>query len=66
VVPVSFPDVIGTFAPAIRSTFVNAVSTLRVAENISPTHINANKPVYSSSTFQFYPMHFSLHKHFKD
>jgi hypothetical protein len=64
VVPVSFPDVIGAFAPTVRSTFVNAVSALRVTEDISSTQLNANKPIYSSSTFQFCPMN-SLHKHSK-
>jgi hypothetical protein len=45
VVAVSFPDVIGAFAPAVRSTFINAVSALRIAEEISSTHINASKPI---------------------
>jgi len=62
VIFVSFPDVVGAFAPAIRSALVNTVSTFRVVEEVSPTHANTNKSIYSSLTFQFFQKD-SLHKH---
>jgi hypothetical protein len=47
----SFPDVVGTFTPTVRSTLVNAVSTLRITEVVSPTHTNANTLIYTKAGF---------------
>jgi len=41
----SFPYVIGTFTPTIRITLVNTISALRITENTSLTHKDANKTI---------------------
>jgi len=38
VIPVSFPDVVGTFAPTVRITFVDAISAFRIAKNPAFAH----------------------------
>lgn len=47
VISISFPYVIGTLAPTIRVTLINTISTLRITENTSLTHKDANKLIYS-------------------
>jgi hypothetical protein len=51
VVLVSFPYVVGTFAPTVRTTLVDAVSTLRITKIVSPTHANANNLIYTKAGF---------------
>jgi hypothetical protein len=38
VILVSFPDVIGTFAPTVRTTLVHAIPAFRIAKNPTLTH----------------------------
>jgi len=48
IIPVSFPDVIWTLAPTVTVAFVNAVSTLGIAERFTLTHKElANYLIYT-------------------
>ena len=38
VIPISFPDVIGTLPPTVRTTLVNAIPAFRIAEKSTLTH----------------------------
>jgi hypothetical protein len=38
VIPVSFPDVVGTFAPTIAATLIDAIPAFRIAKNPPLTH----------------------------
>lgn len=38
VISVSFPDVVGTFAPTIRTTLVHAIPAFRIAKNPALPH----------------------------
>jgi len=47
IIPVSFPDVVGTLVPTITVSFIDAISTFRIAKNPTLTHKDANKPIYA-------------------
>jgi len=54
--PVSpLPDIVGTLVPTITVSFIDAISTLRIAKNPTLTHKDANKPIYSSLAYQVCP-----------
>jgi len=38
VISVSFPDVVGTFAPTVRTTLVHAIPAFRIAKITTLTH----------------------------
>jgi hypothetical protein len=38
VIPISFPDVIGTLTPTVGTTFVHAIPTFRIAKITTLTH----------------------------
>jgi hypothetical protein len=47
IIPVSFPDVVGTFIPTVTIALINTVSAFRIAKNPTLTHKDANKPIYA-------------------
>lgn len=46
-IPVSFPDVVGTFTPTVTVALINTVSAVRIAKNSALTHEDADKPIYA-------------------
>jgi hypothetical protein len=55
IIPVSFPDVVGTLVPTVTVTLINTFSAFRIAKNPTLTHKDANKPIYSSLAYQVCP-----------
>jgi hypothetical protein len=55
IIPVSFPDVVGTFIPTAIIALINTVSAFRIAKNPTLTHKDANKPICSSLAYQVCP-----------
>ena len=47
IIPVSFPDIIGTFTPTVTIALINTVPAFRIAKNPTLTHKDANKPMYA-------------------
>jgi len=47
IIPVSFPDIVGTFTPTATIALINTVSAFRIAKNPTLTHKDANKPIYA-------------------
>ena len=43
----SFPYVVGTFAPTVRTTLVDAIPTFRITKITTLTHKDANKTIYA-------------------
>jgi len=45
-IPVSFPDIVGTFTPTVTIALVNTVSAFRIAKNSALTHKDADRPIF--------------------
>ena len=55
IIPVSFPDVVGTFIPTVTIALIDTVSAFRIAKNSTLTYKDAIKPLYSSLEYQVCP-----------
>jgi hypothetical protein len=46
-IPVSFPDVVGTFIPTVTIALIHTLSAIRIAKNPTFTQKDADKPIYA-------------------
>jgi len=63
VIPVSFPDVIRTFTPTVRTTLIDAIPAFRIAKNPPLTH--KNFAINNYMELDFCLLLFYIHKYFK-